>query len=509
MIAKRRYHPASILFKYGRLVRNMFFLFLILFVFNRTDPSTIITYGRYAFLAYVAFSIVSTVLTWLTSAYALDEDRFHLHTGIFNKTERTISFTKVQNINRHTSFFHKILGLTSIRFETATAGEEASVKFDVLTKKEAARIEEIVEAKRKPEVHKETEIFAEQDESSSTEIPSGKPKALERTIHFSPTTRDLIKASFTSFSFLLLVPLLGSLYYNVSDFINLDERVDGLVGDVMSSGWIIAATVLVILLASLAFGIFQTFRKYGKYEIASDDKRIYIQKGILSETSFSIAKDRVQAIEVNQSFIKRLLGLAEVKLISAGSLSLGEDNLDISSLYPFLPKAKAYTIISELLPSYTIQERMERLPRRSLWLRMIKPSWLWIIATALLIFFKPDFFSIENTWWIASVLLLGLVIISRVLDFLHTRFCLNGELIQFKTGGFTTSLFVTKREKVVEVKVTQNGLQRLLGLRSLETVTRAKPVHHSYLTDAPETLATDFHKWYRERTKVIELEPVE
>ncbi|WP_154748984.1 PH domain-containing protein [Planomicrobium sp. YIM 101495] len=509
MIAKRRHHPASILFKYGLLVRNLFFLFLILFIFNRTDPSTIITYGRYAFLAYLAYSIVSTLLTWLTSSYALDAERFHLYNGIFNKTERTIPFAKVQNINRHTSFFHKVLGLTSIRFETATAGEEASVKFDVLTKKGAARIEEIVEAKRKPEVREETEIGAKEDDAPSAEIPLAKPKAPARTIHFRPTTRELVKASFTSFSFLLLVPLLGSLYYNISDFINLEDRVDGLVGDVMSSGWIIAATVLVILLASLAFGIFQTFRKYGKYEIASDDKRIYIQKGILSETSFSIAKDRVQAIEVNQSFIKRLLGLAEVKLISAGSLSLGEDNLDISSLYPFLPKAKAYAIVSELLPSYTIQEEMERLPRRSLWLRMLKPSWLWIIVTALLVFFKPDFFRIEQTWWIASALLLVLIIMSRVLDFLHTRFCLNGQLIQFKTGGFTTSLFVTKREKVIEVKVTQNGLQRLFGLRSLETVTRAKPVHHSYLTDAPETLASDFHQWYRERTNEIELEPVE
>lgn len=506
MSAKRRYHPAILLFKLGTTIRNMFFIFLILFVFQSGSSSVFVIYGRYAFIAVIAWSVVSIALNWLTATYELDEERFHLQSGVFNKTERTIPFSKVQNINRHTSFFHKLLGLTSIHFETGMAGEDASVKFEVATKKEAARLEAMAGAQRGP-IRQDPMILSKKSVDAIAEEPPAHPKIHEdRTIHFQPTTRDLLKASMTSFSFLLLVPLLASLYHNVSEFIKLEERMSGFAGSIMSSPWTIAAVALLLIAASLGFGILHTFKKYGKYEIASDSQRIYIRKGIFSEASFSIAKDRVQAIEVTQSLPKRILGLAEVRLISAGNLSMGSADLDISSLFPFLPKAKAYALVGELLPNYQIQDKMERLPRRSFWVRMLKPSWLWLIATAALFYFKPNFFSIDNTWWMASLLLLGLVLASRVLDFLQTRYCLNGELIQFKTGGFTASLFVTKREKIVEVKITQNRIQRKLGLSSLQTTTRARPVHNSYLEDVPQSLSSVFRDWYRGRSKEVEIE---
>lgn len=505
MIANRRHHPVLILFKIGRLIRNSIFIFLVLFVFQIDNSSALFVYGRYAFSLFFLWSLISAILTWLTTTYALDEQRFYLRRGIFSKTDQSIPFSKVQNINRHTSFAHRLFGLTSIRFETGIAGEDASVKFEVATKNEAARLETAVQELTGPLASEEPRSADETDAAPETEQVIRKPQE-ERVIHFQPTRRDLLKASMTSFSFLLLVPLLASLYYNVSEFIGLEERLDGIGANLLSSPWIIALTVGLIILASFVFGICHSFIKYGKYEISSDSQRVYIQKGVLSEASFSIAKERVQAIEITQSLTKRILGLAEVKLISAGSLSMGPEELSISSLYPFLPKKRAYALVSELLPGYRIQEDMKRLPRRALWIRMLVPSWLWLIVTAVLVYFRPEFLGIESTWWIASSILLAFVFISRVLDFLHTRYCLNDELIQLKNGGFTSTLFVTKREKIVEVEIKQNRIQRQLGLSSLQAVTRARPIHTSYLKDVPDSLAGNFHHWYRGRMKEVELD---
>lgn len=505
MTANRRHHPALLLFKIGRLIRNSIFVFLLLFVFQADNSSALFVYGRYGFFLFFLWSLVSAVLNWLTTTYALDDQRFYLRRGIFSKTDQTIPFSKVQNTNRHTSFFHRLLGLTSIRFETGIAGEDASVKFEVATKNEVARMESAAEEHKRFLVEEERTSADEIDTMPSIEEALRKPQE-ERVIHFQPTRRDLLKASMTSFSFLLLVPLLASLYYNISEFIGLEERLNGFGASLLGSPWIIATAVLLIILASFIFGIIHSFIKYGNYVISSDSRCVYIKKGLISEASFSIAKERVQAIEITQSFIKRILGLAEVRLISAGSLSMGSEELSISSLYPFLPKKKAYALVSELLPDYRIQEDMQHLPSRALWIRMVKPSWLWLIATAALFYFQPKFLGIDSTWWIASALLLALVVISRVLDFLHTRYCLNDELIQLKNGGFTSTLFVTKREKIVEIEITQNGIQRALGLSSLQTVTRARPIHTSYLEDVPDALAGSFHHWYRGRSKKVELD---
>lgn len=507
MIVNRRHHPASLLFKIGKLIRSSIFFILVLFIFQANNSSALFVYGRYAFLLFFLGSAVLAVLNWLTTTYAIDDQRFYLRRGVFSKTDQSIPFSKVQNINRHISFAHRLLGLTSISFETGIAGEDSSVKFEVVTKKEALRLESAVQERKEPVVTEQPMSLGDTEGLSATEQTEPRPpKNQERVVHFQPTRRDLLKASMTSFSFLLLVPLLASLYYNVSEFISLEERLSGIGASLLASTWMIAIVATLIIIASFVFGIIHSFIKYGKYEISSDSERVYIKKGLLSQASFSIAKERVQAIEITQSFTKRILGLAEVKLISAGSLSLGSEELNISSLYPFLPKQKAYAIVAELLPSYRIQEDMQRLPRRALWIRLLKPSWPWLIATALLFYFQPNLLGIQSMWWIISIVLLVLVLVSRILDFLHTRYCLNDELIQLKNGGFTSTLFITKREKIVEVEIKQNQIQRAFGLSSLRTVTRARPVHTSYLEDVPDSFVGTFYHWYRARTKEVELD---
>ncbi|KAA0956498.1 PH domain-containing protein [Planococcus kocurii] len=507
MIANRRHHPASLLFKIGKLIRSSIFFILVLFVFQADNSSMLLVYGRYAFLLFFLGSVVFAVLNWFTTTYAIDDQRFYLRRGVFSKTDQSIPFSKVQNINRHISFAHRLLGLTSISFETGIAGEDSSVKFEVVTRKEALRLESAVQQRNKSVATEHETISNDTEEPPAAEqLKPGQKKLKERVIHFEPTRKDLFKASMTSFSFLLLVPLLASLYYNVSEFSGFEERLSGVGTSLLASTWMIAIVTTLIILASFVFGIVHSFIKYGNYEISSDSERVYIKKGLLSQASFSIAKERVQAIEITQSFTKRILGLAEVKLISAGSLSLGSEELNISSLYPFLPKRKAYAIVAELLPGYRIQEDMQRLPKRALWIRLLKPSWIWLIATALLFYFQSNFLKIQNMWWIVSIVLLIVVVVSRTLNFLHTRYCLNEELIQLKNGGFTSTLFITKREKIVEVEITQNRIQRAFGLSSLQTVTRARPVHTSYLEDVPDSFVDIFHRWYRDRTKEVELD---
>lgn len=498
MTPKQRYHPAGLLFGLMQLIRNTFFIAIFLFVFKNGSSSPFIIYGRYALMLILILSALSGILKWTLSKYELDDRAFHLYSGIFNKTEQSIPYTKIQNVNRHTSFFHRILGLTSIRFETGMAGDDAAVNFQVISRKEASRLEAFVNDSQK------APSLPEAAEQEIKEHPLDL-QTMERTVYFRPSHRDLVKASLTSFSFLLLFPILGSFYFKLEDYAGLGDEVAGQAGQLLGSWWLMAIAIFVLLLAAVLFGAIRTYIKYGKYEISADRERIYITKGVLEETAFSISKEKVQAIEINQSLFKQILGLAEVKLISAGSLSLGEEPLDISSLYPFLPEQRAHELISELLPEYEVTQDMERLPRKSFWIRMLAPNWLWIFITGGLYFVKPEVLGITSTWWIASLLLLLLVVTFRFLDYYHTRYTLNGRFIQLKTGGFSTSMFVTKREKIIEVAVTQNPVQKLLGLSSLKTVNRAKPTHHSKLADIPESLAGTFHQWYRARSNEVEL----
>ncbi|WP_343287508.1 PH domain-containing protein [Bacillus sp. CGMCC 1.16541] len=488
-MSMKRHHPALLLFNMWWLVKNLFFVVLYLFVIKHESQSMFIHYGRYVVMGVVVVSVVYIVFRWLTQTYMLDETSFHLHEGLFTKSKRTVPFTKIQNVNRHTSLFHRLFHVTSIRFETGVAGEDTEVEFKVIGRSEADRMEEMVRDRDRLRDNDDVMFDTKEEETVQS----------NRLIHFQPTKKELLKASFTSLSFLAIIPLVGSLYSNVNDFFHVDGQVEGLLTEIMSSWFILTIIVILLVILAVAFGVIRTILTYGRYEISSDEDRIYIKKGIIEETSFSISKQNVQAIQILQSPIKKILGLAEVKLTSVG-IGVEEDG-QVNSLYPFLPVQRAYDLVSELLPHYKVTQEMNSLPIKALWIRLMRPHWIWMIAAVSLAFLQPAILGIAKGWiWLLVFSLLVLSLL-RVLDFFRTRYTLHGPFIQFKTGRFTTTLFVSNRDKIVEVAIERSMYQKLFGLASIKTVNRENPVHYNNLDDIPSEVAESFYEWYMERRK--------
>ncbi|MBK3494661.1 PH domain-containing protein [Viridibacillus sp. YIM B01967] len=481
----KRLHPFILAFDLYKLIKGNIIFFVFIFLLNMGSDKWWIQTAKWLFLAYVVIMLFVNIGKWLTYRYEIKDNAIYIKSGIFLKSEQTVPFLKVQNVQRQTTVFHKIFKVTSLTLETAAVGEESSITFDVISRAEAESLERVVTVTYEQQVINElteAELFEEQ-------LVEQEPKS-EKTTHFTPTKRDLVKASFTSLSFLILIPII----FKLDDIVKFDTFADE-VTDALKWGWAILAIVIIgVLLISIAIGMIHTFIKYGKYEISSDTQKVYIKKGVLDESIFSIRKEKVQAVEISQSLMKRLLGLAEVKLISAGNTTIGE--VETNTLYPFLPVHRAYELISELLPDYQVEESMHKLPGNAFWIRMIRPSYIWLIATAAIWYFKP------SLWWISLALLL-VIYVSRILDFKNSRYLLNESFIQMKEGGFSTTLFITKRSQVIEVKAERSKLQRYFNVASIETVNRAKPVHHNKLIDVPHEVANEFYRWYMDRKHEI------
>ncbi|MED1780463.1 PH domain-containing protein [Brevibacillus fortis] len=501
----KRYHPLNILFDLILQVKHLFFPALILFVFNYDSTNAFIMYGRIVFYIYVGGMQVYLVLKWVSYKYRLDDTSFHLYEGIFTKKKQTIPFTKIQNVNRHTTLLHRIFKVTSIRFETGMVGDDSTVEFAVISVNEADRLEAYT--KHAVRFERELEVEGKEGDKSSSEEIGTSYTTPERMVHFTPTKKEIIKASFTSLSFLGMISLLVWAYFKLTEYIDVEEQVEGIFSFITSSWTLITLTAVGLLVLSIVFGMVTTYIRYGKYEISSDHERIYIAKGVIEETAFSIAKERVQAIKIKQSLLKRMLGLAEVKLtVVGGDSDSDKDKQDVSSLYPFLPVKRAYEMIAEILPAYEVTEEMTSLPQKSLWARLVRSSWIWIIGTGALYYFQPNIWGWEQAWWVISIALTLFVLVFEVIEFYNTRYTLNDHFIQFQTGSLTTTLFVSKREKIIEVNVKRDLLQKQLGLASIKTTNRAKPVSHKGVTDVPIELAEGFYQWYMGRRKEIKVE---
>ncbi|QHS23991.1 PH domain-containing protein [Virgibacillus sp. MSP4-1] len=481
-------HPLKIVYSIIKTLKNSLFFIIYLFVLNFKDESTFIVFGKFAFAAFLVLRFIYLIIEWWKTKYVIKEGSIHLYRGLFTKRTINVPLDQVQNVQWHSPPIYRLFHLTYLSLETSTTNEEGSIKFEAIKEKEAEWIEQQLND------YKEKRFASEQRDESLKDYPEEK----ERTVHFSPTRKDVLKASFLSLSFVALIPILGSVYQEFNHVMNLEQKLHGFLAFLTSSWLFMAAAITLLVLIAAAFGIIRTFLKYGKYEIASDPERIFIHSGVLNERALSIRKENVQAIQVTQSFLKRLLGFAEVKLISAEN-KIDDQTEEISTLYPFIPIERTYSLIEELLPDFKIQPAANKLPRVALIVRLLRIPWLWIIATGLLLWLKPE-------WWYGSIILFVLTYMQRIFHYQNTRFLMNNGLIQFEVKGLGTKLFITDRKKIVEAEVEQSLLQKKFSLATISTINRTKPIHLEHIQDISTETSRRFLRWYQERANEVKTE---
>ncbi|AZB41948.1 hypothetical protein CEF21_06380 [Bacillus sp. FJAT-42376] len=468
---QKRFHPAWLLAEFVSFFKNTWFIIVFLYVVKADQHTGWIMWGKYLFAAAAAGTLLYTVLKWLTHTYEMTDSSIVLREGVFVKSQRNVPFDRIQNTHTAANFLHRMLGMTSLTLETGTNEGESPATFSMITQQESAAILELVQNQK------------QHGDPERTAAPGKK-------IYFQSSRKDNIKAACTSLSFFALFPILLGLYTQIDDVFSLDESTRQAAGYFKNHLWLLVPLVIGALVLSILVGYVQTAMKYGKYEIAADADRIYISKGMLSSSAFSIQKNRVQAIMIQQSLLKRVFGMAEIKLISAGST--GSEELETNSLYPFMAKREAYELLKQLLPAYQIEEEMSRLPKKVLLLRLIRPYYGTAAVGILLAIFK-------NEWlWITGVVFL-IAILSRILNYAFTSYLRKGTFIQIRKGGFVNETFLTRRERIQQIEVSHSWLQRKFNTGTLQFTNRSKPVQVSTLEDLPREEVSEFYGWYKEK----------
>ena len=473
MNEKKRYHPAIILFNIASFIKENFFLIIILFVINIGSTSKWIVWGRYALIALFFVYILYSILKWYIETYEITREAFIFRDGVIIKNQRNIPFERIQDHHSKTNFLHQLLGITSLKLETGTSDKDANIAFPAISLQEEARIlESLLKKERK------IEVDAQHEE--------------ERAVYFESTNKDTIKAAFTSFSFLALFPLLLTGYFQLDEWLNIEETSKQVLHYFERNMWIWIPLGLVTLAAAFAVGYLQTLFKYGNFVISADKDRIYITRGVFTTNAYSIQKSRVQAIKIQQSLLKRIFGMVEIKLVSAGQEIIGSET-EVNSLYPFMDKKRAYQLVNQLLPDYHIVENMHRLPKKILWLKLIRPYYFTLAAIIILSFVKRE-------WLYAAAIVLLAEVIFRLLDYQFTSYLQEEEYIQVREGGLFTRTIHTKWRNLQQIEVSHTWLQRRFGVTTIQFYNRAKPFQLTILMDLSKEEAVAFYERFCRRS---------
>ncbi|SDX09531.1 putative membrane protein [Marininema mesophilum] len=486
----RRLHPLWIVFSMGKYFKELAF-FVIAFAVYINSKSTlfkeIVVIGIIVSLIYI---LLSVLLEWFHFKYLITEKEICIHEGRFIQEKRYIPLERIQGISQDTPFFHRLFKLTSLLLDTGSTEKKASAKLEMITYNEAERIQK--QLSDIDLINKEENKLNQKKSIEKVKNKGQSPKNQQYKV----TSKEIFISAVTSLSLFVFASFLYACYSHLKDYASYLKgffSVDSYINTVYSffqQSWLLTSLgIIAFFLLSMLFGWVEAYVKYKNFEVTSDHKRIYIKKGLFDKTKFSIPKDKVEAIILNAKFLKKLLGIVEVKIVCTG------DEDDQHTLFPFINKKRALQLIPDILPSFTIMSDMTNLPRSAIFIKLVRSSLICIVGAVIMLYFWP------KLWYIA--LALGtLVTISQILSGLFSCYMLKDSFIQYQTGSFSTRLFVTTQIKIEELKITQSILQRNFGLATLKISTRTKSFDlfdALEISDIPMDMADRYYQWYATR----------
>lgn len=475
MIKPKRQEPLWMIILFVNRLKPFIIPLTFIFIINFKSLESIIIYAGSFLILFVLINATVSIFEWRNFTYLVANNNIEISDGRFIAKKRYITLNKIQSVQEDRSLLHRMFGLTSLTITTGTSGDNAAVRLDALVPEDAEELKALLKSEAQTHELDTDELTLDSQQTNH---------------HYSMSFKEILLISITSLYFLAFIPLAISGYFRINNFFNIDDYTDSFVNLVKTSYLLIIFLILGAFLISSLIGFIVTFLNYGKYEVTSNEERIFITKGILSTSHFSIPKDRVNGIIIKKPFFRRLFGIVEVQIITLGDLFESEES-QTDILFPFINLNLATHLVEEILPDYAIEKKMNQLPGKSLILTLIKPSYLLVIITVLT-------FSIYPEYWFIPIIYLLFILIQRVVEHYNSKYLMTDQFIQMQAGSFSSELSILKKNNVDALSVNESWLQRRFNLSTLRAMTRAKPTHTSFIVHLPKDTAVNTYNWYAE-----------
>ncbi|HEX6369097.1 MAG TPA: PH domain-containing protein [Longimicrobium sp.] len=306
----RRLHPLTLVFSAAAIARGMIWPALA-GGFGFGDGEL----GRA--LPIVAAVLSIPALLGAAAKYALyrwrvDADELLLRSGVLNRQNRVIPLARVQNVEVRQSLMQRLFGVAELRVETAGTGQQAEAVLSVLGVAQAQAVRAELLARRRaqsPAAVVDADVAAD-----AVARPAAPPLARL-------STWDLLLAGATANEAGVIAAAAAGLLQFADElpgrfFANAVEdtvaRVQGAVAIVAVAG------IVLLLLVGWMISIAGAFVRFHGFTLSVDGGEMRKRYGLLTVHEASVPLQRVQAIRVEETFLRRWLGLASLMIETAG-----------------------------------------------------------------------------------------------------------------------------------------------------------------------------------------------
>lgn len=468
-------------------------------------------------------------LSYKNLYYVITADEFNLYKGVINKTRVHVPYNKIQSVDQKATLLQRIVGVRTLYIDTAGGSNNKSIIVPYLTKHDAEWLRSELFARKSIALGEKTDTPSINAPQQTNVLDVGQKMwddiggvfagesyvDASASFEYGLTNKELVLAGLsnrTSFILILfgIILALSQVFGTFLDiFPDQEDVFDSVVSDagsaMMGMGILALASLLIgILIVVWIIGIIGTCIGYGGFKATRRANRIEVQYGLLQHTFQGVDVDRVQAVIVKESFIRRIFGYCEISLAKVDAASEGDSsNQKMPSegivVHPFVKLSKVPEILKGLIPefAYSPSEEHKVAPvalRRAIIRRCIIQGPGFWIAVFTLIFqiciaplFATDPLMIDDEivyvygffdamcafLYSVAIVVTILNLIGAILWARGSSFSYDRRFTQVVNGGYSTTTTTIPKRKIQFGDERTNPLQRLAKTATLNIRTAA------------------------------------
>jgi putative membrane protein len=292
-----------------------------------------------------------STVEWLRRTYSLEGGALRLEEGVLARKLRAVPFDRIQQVDLVRKPLHRLLGVATLRVETAGGGSAAEVDLDVVTLAEAQALR--------------SSLLRAKAQLAST--PAGGPAAAdgpagevagveaaeapaERVLLRLPL-REVMLAGITGSRAAAALVVLGPLSQASDWFPGLNDwlfrRFDPEAVTPTTPGAFLAVAVLAVVVWLGLAAASSIVTDYG-FTLAQVGNDLVVRRGLLERREAHLPLARLQVVRIEESLLRRALGLASIRIQSAGRTS-GADQAAGRLAIPILQRMQVNRVLDELV----------------------------------------------------------------------------------------------------------------------------------------------------------------
>lgn len=335
MISKpHRLHPAAIIFYLYKEVKSLALPIVIALVaiFRGSLLNMVLGIGVTLILI-----VGYCLLKYFTFSYQLLDHEILVKSGVFVKKVNHVPYDRIQNITSNQWFFLKPFSLEELEIETAGHSEGPEVSLSAVS----------VELKNELNNYRQQVDTETESKNVSRETFSGES--------YSITWKELLKFSLTSPAFLSGLLVILAAYGKIQNVVN-KQVYKFAAAEMQHLGiLIVIAGFIFVLLLFYIISVLSLIAKYYHFNLVKNSNQFQMKYGFFKTKKTTISMNRVQAVVVKQTLLRRLLNIASVKLVIISNSKKEDTEKDIIVM-PVIEKANLESFLGKFFPNIPISK---------------------------------------------------------------------------------------------------------------------------------------------------------